>query len=89
MGDIGGDIQEYHSVSFCRDAGGPDQRFALFGFYSLGGRVCCNGIEYGLFAAGIALAIIAVVNGLGADLNTVFYLGQYLAESLIKAASVG
>lgn len=29
-------------------------------------------IEYGLIAAGIALAIIAVVNGLGANLNTVF-----------------
>ena len=29
-------------------------------------------IEYGLIAAGIALAIIAVVNGLGANLNTEF-----------------
>jgi len=29
-------------------------------------------IEYGLIAAGIALAIIAVVNGLGAKLNTKF-----------------
>jgi pilus assembly protein Flp/PilA len=29
-------------------------------------------IEYGLIAAGIALAIIAVVNGLGSNLNTVF-----------------
>jgi pilus assembly protein Flp/PilA len=29
-------------------------------------------IEYGLIAAGIALAIIAVVNGLGAKLNTRF-----------------
>ena len=29
-------------------------------------------IEYGLIAAGIALAIIAVVNGLGTNLNTVF-----------------
>ena len=29
-------------------------------------------IEYGLIAAGIALAIIAVVNGLGTNLN-----GQY------------
>ena len=27
-------------------------------------------IEYGLIAAGIALAIIAVVNGMGARLNT-------------------
>ena len=27
-------------------------------------------IEYGLIAAGIALAIIAVVNGLGTSLNT-------------------
>jgi pilus assembly protein Flp/PilA len=29
-------------------------------------------IEYGLIAAGIALAIIAVVNGLGSKLNTTF-----------------
>jgi pilus assembly protein Flp/PilA len=29
-------------------------------------------IEYGLIAAGIALAIIVVVNGLGTNLNTVF-----------------
>jgi pilus assembly protein Flp/PilA len=29
-------------------------------------------IEYGLIAAGIALAIIAVVNGLGANLNGMF-----------------
>jgi pilus assembly protein Flp/PilA len=29
-------------------------------------------IEYGLIAAGIALAIIAVVNGLGTNLNTAF-----------------
>jgi pilus assembly protein Flp/PilA len=29
-------------------------------------------IEYGLLAAGISLAIIAVVNGLGTKLNTKF-----------------
>jgi pilus assembly protein Flp/PilA len=29
-------------------------------------------IEYGLIAAGIALAIIAIVNGLGTTLNTQF-----------------
>ena len=29
-------------------------------------------IEYGLIAAGIALAIIAIVNGLGSNLNTQF-----------------
>jgi pilus assembly protein Flp/PilA len=29
-------------------------------------------IEYGLIAAGIALAIIAAVNGLGGNLNTMF-----------------
>ena len=29
-------------------------------------------IEYGLIAAGIALAIITVVNGLGTNLNTRF-----------------
>jgi pilus assembly protein Flp/PilA len=29
-------------------------------------------IEYGLIAAGISVAIIAVVNGLGSKLNTTF-----------------
>jgi pilus assembly protein Flp/PilA len=29
-------------------------------------------IEYGLIAAGISVAIIAVVNGLGSQLNTTF-----------------
>ena len=29
-------------------------------------------IEYGLIAAGISIAIIVVVNGLGTQLNTVF-----------------
>jgi pilus assembly protein Flp/PilA len=29
-------------------------------------------IEYGLIAAGISLAIIPIVNGLGANLNTKF-----------------
>jgi pilus assembly protein Flp/PilA len=29
-------------------------------------------IEYGLIAAGISLAIIAVVNGLGSNINTKF-----------------
>jgi pilus assembly protein Flp/PilA len=29
-------------------------------------------IEYGLIAAGIALAIIAIVNGLGSNLNGMF-----------------
>jgi pilus assembly protein Flp/PilA len=29
-------------------------------------------IEYGLIAAGISLAIIAVVNGLGTNINTMF-----------------
>jgi pilus assembly protein Flp/PilA len=29
-------------------------------------------IEYGLIAAGISLAIIAIVNGLGARINTKF-----------------
>ena len=31
-------------------------------------------IEYGLIAAGIALAIIAIVNGLGTNLNDKFTL---------------
>jgi pilus assembly protein Flp/PilA len=33
---------------------------------------CATAIEYGLIAAGISLAIIAVVNGLGTTLNSKF-----------------
>jgi pilus assembly protein Flp/PilA len=36
-------------------------------------------IEYGLIAAGISVAIIAVVNGLGSKLNTTF---QSISDSL-------
>jgi pilus assembly protein Flp/PilA len=35
-------------------------------------QTAATAIEYGLIAAGIALAIIAVVNGLGSNLNTMF-----------------
>jgi pilus assembly protein Flp/PilA len=35
-------------------------------------ETAATAIEYGLIAAGISLAIIAVVNGLGAKLNTKF-----------------
>jgi pilus assembly protein Flp/PilA len=35
-------------------------------------ETAATAIEYGLIAAGIALAIIAVVNGLGTTLNTKF-----------------
>ena len=33
---------------------------------------CATAIEYGLIAAGISLAIIAIVNGLGSNLNAKF-----------------
>ncbi len=35
-------------------------------------ETAATAIEYGLIAAGISLAIIAVVNGLGSKLNTKF-----------------
>jgi pilus assembly protein Flp/PilA len=35
-------------------------------------ETAATAIEYGLIAAGIALAIIAVVNGLGSALNNTF-----------------
>ena len=35
-------------------------------------ELAATAIEYGLIAAGISIAIIAVVNGLGTNLNTVF-----------------
>ena len=44
-------------------------------------------IEYGLIAAGISVAIIAVVQGLGAKLNTTFTKDQNAAE-IISASTV-
>jgi pilus assembly protein Flp/PilA len=38
----------------------------------LADETAATAIEYGLIAAGIALAIIAVVNGIGSKLNTKF-----------------
>ena len=38
----------------------------------LGDDSGATAIEYGLIAAGISVAIIAVVNGLGTKLNTTF-----------------
>ena len=38
----------------------------------LADETAATAIEYGLIAAGISLAIIAVINGLGAKLNTKF-----------------
>jgi pilus assembly protein Flp/PilA len=35
-------------------------------------ETAATAIEYGLIAAGISLAIIAIINGLGARLNTKF-----------------
>jgi pilus assembly protein Flp/PilA len=35
-------------------------------------KSAATAIEYGLIAAGISIAIIAVVSGLGTNLNTVF-----------------
>lgn len=43
---------------------------ALLSFFS--DESGATAIEYGLIAAGIALAIIAAVNGLGTNLNTQF-----------------
>ena len=41
-------------------------------FQFLSDEAGATAIEYGLIAAGIALAIIATVNGLGTNLNNVF-----------------
>jgi pilus assembly protein Flp/PilA len=41
-------------------------------FRFLKDETAATAIEYGLIAAGISLAIIAIVNGLGSKLNTKF-----------------
>ena len=46
-------------------------------------------IEYGLIAAGISLAIIAVVNGLGTNLSYQVQLGQHLAEVTQRLLATG
>ena len=51
--------------------GGDDVRMKTFRRF-LKDETAATAIEYGLIAAGIALAIIAVVNGLGTKLNTKF-----------------
>jgi pilus assembly protein Flp/PilA len=38
----------------------------------LADQSAATAIEYGLIAAGISLAIIAAVNGLGTNLNSIF-----------------
>jgi pilus assembly protein Flp/PilA len=38
----------------------------------LNDETAATAIEYGLIAAGISIAIIAIVNGLGSTLNTKF-----------------
>jgi pilus assembly protein Flp/PilA len=52
----------------------PDQEADLRRLFSkfLSDQSGATAIEYGLIAAGIALAIITVVNGLGSNLNTMF-----------------
>jgi pilus assembly protein Flp/PilA len=45
-------------------------RYLVSGFVK--DESAATAIEYGLIAAGISLAIIAVVSGLGTQLNTVF-----------------
>ena len=45
-------------------------------------------IEYGLIAAGISVAIIAVVNGLGTQLNTTFGTITDFAEEPVTAGMV-
>jgi len=49
---------------------GPIMRSVLWRFINDDGGA--TAIEYGLIAAGIAVAIIAVVTGLGSQLNTTF-----------------
>ena len=74
-----GPVRYYHSVRLKSQA-----RFKIFLDFQgiialmkiirkfLADESGATAIEYGLIAAGIALAIIAVVNGLGAKLNTKF-----------------
>jgi pilus assembly protein Flp/PilA len=52
------------------NAGGPAVRHHLIRFAK--DETAATAIEYGLIAAGIAVAIITVAKGLGTKLNTTF-----------------
>jgi pilus assembly protein Flp/PilA len=56
------------SVQFLAEEADMRRRLVEF----LSDQAGATAIEYGLIAAGIALAIIAAVNGLGSNLNTQF-----------------
>ena len=58
----------YVRVSTHRGLNAMSKLFARF----LNDESGATAIEYGLIAAGISLAIIAAVNGLGTNLNTKF-----------------
>ena len=56
--------------SFPLKAGGLNMKRTLAKFFA--DESGATAIEYGLIAAGISIAIIAVVNGIGSNLNTKF-----------------
>jgi pilus assembly protein Flp/PilA len=60
-------VQQFHETEPPEEAG---LKRTLLNFLS--DQSGATAIEYGLIAAGIALAIIAVVNGLGSNLNDKF-----------------
>jgi pilus assembly protein Flp/PilA len=60
-------VQQFHETGTPQEAG---LKRTLLNFLS--DQSGATAIEYGLIAAGIALAIIAVVNGLGSNLNDKF-----------------
>lgn len=72
---MAGSIIKFPFLVSCRGTGNPvfyNQEVALKDLVAkfLADRSGATAIEYGLIAAGIALAIIAAVNGLGTNLNT-------------------
>ena len=59
-------------ASHNRISNGLEAKFKQKVLHFLSDESGATAIEYGLIAAGIALAIIAVVNGLGTNLNDKF-----------------
>jgi pilus assembly protein Flp/PilA len=60
--------QGYDFAGRCRRVGGMRQKLTAF----LKNESGATAIEYGLIASGIALALIAVVKGVGTNVKTVF-----------------
>jgi pilus assembly protein Flp/PilA len=74
LNTLAGELACYLRVLSASRSPGTEEVFTMMQVFKdfLADETGATAIEYGLIAAGISLAIIAVVNGIGAKLNTKF-----------------